>query len=107
MFQKIIIILLILMLTVLTKQEVPFSVPYAYSSNEHLLAKQQMSLENRHPVAMNNEVYKDNILLTLAYLSGKVTKKNDINWNDVRSFHSYEFELKPGEAFAYHDGGFA
>jgi hypothetical protein len=41
--------------------------------------------------------------LNLAYLDQTVTKKDDINWDEVeKSFH-FEFTLKPGETFAYHD----
>jgi len=48
------------------------------------LASHSLSLKNRYAVASVNEIFKYNILRTL-----------EIN--------GYEFELKPGEQFAFHD----
>ncbi len=69
-----------------------------------LLAEQEMSLPDRYPVPVVSDVFKDNILLTLAYMSGKVQNPSQINWDDLRKSTTYEFVLNPGEAFAFHDG---
>lgn len=70
---------------------------------EKLLAKQEMSLENRHAAPSVNSVFSDNILLTIWYMSGKVKKSSDIRWDEIRKPFTYTMVLKPGETFAFHD----
>lgn len=67
------------------------------------LASRKYSLENRYSVPTVNQVFKNNILLTLKYMDGSVKSKTDVNWVEInKPFHS-EFTLKPGEGFAFHD----
>jgi hypothetical protein len=62
-----------------------------------------MSLEKRYGNTYVNNIFKDNILLTLAYIDGRVTSKAHIDWNEVeKPFHS-EFSLNPGQEFTFHD----
>jgi hypothetical protein len=70
---------------------------------EHVISEHAMSLETRYAVKSVNDVFKDNILLTLAYMTGKVTKPTDINWEELRKPATYEVTLNPGEVFAFHD----
>lgn len=62
-----------------------------------------MSLDNRYGYKAPENAYKDNILLNLAYLSGEVKSKEDINWDKIRKPFTLQFSLEPGERFAYHD----
>lgn len=103
MIHKLIIGFLILSLVTLSQQQIPFVAQQVYSSNEHLLAERSMSLQNRYGNEVTNAVFKDNILLTLSYLSGDVQNASQINWNDVRTDSKYELVLEPGEVFAFHD----
>ena len=80
-----------------------FNTAYDRSHKEELLGSQQMNLNNRYADSFVNDVFRDNILLNLAYLSGDVTAANDINWDTIRKPSTYEFTLKPGEVFAFHD----
>jgi hypothetical protein len=67
------------------------------------LASRSYSMEDRYNVPSVNQVFKDNILLTLKYMDGSVKGKSDISWPEVgKPFHS-EFTLNPGNAFAFHD----
>src|SRR3989338_7446463 len=68
-----------------------------------VLASHEISLENRYSVKSVSEVMKDNILLNLAYLDGKVKTKNDINWDEVKRPFTLEFRLNPNQVFAFHD----
>ncbi len=68
-----------------------------------VLAQREMSLENRHTNKLVNEVFKDNILLNLAYLSGKVTSARDIRWKEITKPFQFEFKLEPNKTFAYHE----
>jgi len=103
MIQKLIIAFLILTIISLSQQRLPLTVvEQAYSSNERLLAEHQMSLEDRYDNKAVNDVFKDNILLTLSYLSGRVHNASQINWNQVRSSSRYDLVLQPGEVFAFH-----
>jgi hypothetical protein len=67
------------------------------------LAKKSFSLENRYDEKSVNQVFKDNILLTLSYLSGEVRSKKDIDWEKVEEPKHSGFSLNPGETFAFHD----
>ncbi len=67
------------------------------------LASQEISLEKRYENKYVNDVFKDNILLNMSYLSHKVTKKEDINWDDIREPFNYSFTLLPNQTFAYHE----
>lgn len=62
-----------------------------------------MPMDDRYAVPSVNTVFKDNILLTLAYMNGQVTSKADIDWNKIEADSHYEFTLKPGEEFAFHE----
>lgn len=68
-----------------------------------LLASKEISLETRYDDAFVNGVFKDNILLNIAYLSGKVTNAADINWEEVGKPFKYKFSLDPGKTFAFHE----
>lgn len=74
-----------------------------WGSHETLLSSHEMSLDKRYAVPSVNDVFKDNILLTLAYLDGRVKSKADINWDYLRRPYMFEFRLNPGESFAFHD----
>lgn len=67
------------------------------------LASQTISLEQRYNDTFVNGIFKDNILLNLHYLAGKVTKKEDINWNEIQKPIAYRFTLLPNQTFAYHE----
>src|SRR6266403_4195384 len=103
MIHKLIIAFLILLLITFSQKDIPLVIQQVYSSNEHLLGERSMSLEDRYANQSVNDVFKDNILLTFAYLSGKVTNPSHINWTDVRTASHYEVVLEPGEVFAFHD----
>lgn len=77
--------------------------PQVLGTPNVVLASHSFSLEDRYDNSFVNAVFKDNILLTLAYLNGTVQNKNDISWDKVISSFSYELELKPGQEFAFHD----
>lgn len=70
---------------------------------QQVLASHEFSLEKRYDVKSVSDVFKDNILLNLAYLEGKVVSRNDINWDEIKRPFHYEFKLDPDQAFAFHD----
>src|SRR5258708_40375611 len=72
-------------------------------TSDVVLARHDMSLDDRYGNSFVNDVFKDNILLTMSYLDGQVTTKNDINWDNIEKPFHYEFTLNPGEEFAFHD----
>jgi len=82
-----------------------FNSPSMDANSVHIkqLASEQISLEKRYGNSYVNDVFKDNILLNIAYLSGKVTKKEDINWNEIKKPFEYKFILMPDKTFAFHD----
>jgi len=73
------------------------------SANTKQLASEQISLEKRYDNLYVNDVFKDNILLNVAYLSGKVTKKEDVNWKEIEKPINYKFTLLPNKTFAFHE----
>lgn len=77
--------------------------PGVVSVPTNVAATHTMSLNDRYGNTYVNDVFKDNILLTLSYLRGSVNSKGEISWPEVEKPFSYEFTLKPGEEFAFHD----
>ncbi len=72
-------------------------------SGEHVIAQQEMPLDNRYPDKFVNDVFKNNILLNLAYLSGQVSSPKDIKWEQITKPFKYEFKLEPNKTFAFHE----
>lgn len=70
---------------------------------EKVLAKQEMSLQNRYDNEFVNGVFKDNILLNLSYMEGKISPTQRPNWEEVKKSSQFEFTLEPDKTFAYHD----
>jgi hypothetical protein len=68
-----------------------------------ILASKAISLEDRYPEKSVNEVFKENILLTIAYMANQQDKAKPVDWDRVQKPFTYEFSLKPGETFAFHD----
>lgn len=66
-------------------------------------AERTFSMANRYPVPSVSDVFRDNILLTLAYMNGRVADKTKIDWSEVEKTQTYSFTLQPGEAFAFHE----
>ena len=83
--------------------QVPLSPLAKQSDPGNLLASHVMPLDNRYPVPSVGDIFRDNILLTLHYMSGRVSNPSQIKWDEIRKPYTYEFVLKPGETFAYHD----
>lgn len=79
----------------------PVSIP-ATGSPSMVIASEQMNMNQRYGNIFVNDVFKDNILLTLNYMNGKVASAKDINWSEIEKPGTYEFTLKPGEEFAFH-----
>jgi hypothetical protein len=75
-----------------------------FSAPPEVLSNHTMSLSDRYPNAKVNEVYKDNILLNLAYLKGDVKSKYDIDWSRVEQGGNFQFVIEPGQTFVYHEG---
>lgn len=73
------------------------------SEDNSLLTQQEMSLDNRYEDKFVNDVFKNNILLNLAYLRGSITSAKDIKWEEVAKPFSYQFILNPDKTFAYHE----
>lgn len=78
-----------------------FGVPGFQSSQPENLSKREMSLNKRYAVASVNDVMRDNILLTIAYMRNIVPDKRAIDWETVRKPFTYSFELQPGETYAF------
>jgi len=68
-----------------------------------VLTEKSFSLQKRYGDKFVNDVFKDNILLTLAYMDGKVTKAADINWEAIEKSQEFKLTLKPGEVFTFHE----
>jgi len=81
----------------------PLAKPPTLGPSDVVLASHSFSLENRYGNEFVNTIFKDNILLTLAYMEGTVKAKGDISWDKVTAPSSYRFNLEPGQKFAFHD----
>ena len=61
-----------------------------------VLATHSFSLEDRYGNTFVNDVFKDNILLTLAYMDGSVKAKGDISWDKVSPLSATNLPFCPG-----------
>lgn len=77
--------------------------PQILGASSAVLASHSISLENRWDNEFVNDVFKDNILLTLFYLDNRVKDKDEIDWEKINQPFKTGFILKPGEEFAFHD----
>ena len=75
--------------------------PVTYTNK--VLSQATYSLSNRYSDPYVNNVFSDNILLTLAYMAGKVKKGEKIAWETVKTPSVNKLILKPGETFAFHE----
>lgn len=75
--------------------------PVSYTNK--VLSQATYSLANRHSDPYVNNVFADNILLTLAYMGGKVKKGEEIAWETVKIPSVNKLILAPGETFAFHE----
>lgn len=76
--------------------------PGEQAITQRVVAQKEMPLDNRYNNQFVNDVFKNNILLNLAYLSGRVTSPK-INWEEVTKPFQYQFTLEPNKTFAYHE----
>lgn len=70
---------------------------------DQILAQHEMPLNDRYPVKSVSDIFKDNILLNMAYLDGTVKDRKAVNWSDIEKPFTYEFKLEPGQTFAFQD----
>jgi hypothetical protein len=76
---------------------------YTVEDTKSFLATKSISLEERYNEKSVNDVFKDNILLTLYYLEEDIKNKADIDWETIGEPKQFEFSLNPDEGFAFHD----
>lgn len=67
----------------------------------HVLSERAFSLEDRYDNKAVNDVFKDNILLTLAYTRGAVSEKT--TRDDIRKPFEFDLVIPKGTVFAFHD----
>ena len=79
------------------------SMPAVTESETKVLAEKQYSLSERYDDDFVNDVFSDNILLTLAYMRGIVKEGDTVDWNKVKSDFTYDLVIKPGQTFAFHN----
>jgi hypothetical protein len=82
---------------------VPSTTQEEQQSFGQLLSSHSMSLADRYPIPSVNTVFRDNILLTMAYMSGSVKNAAQVKWETVRKPSTDIVTLQPGEVFAFHD----
>lgn len=80
--------------------KVEFSQPF---QAENVMAERAFSMSNRYSNQFVNDVFRDNMLLTLNFMKNGRSNQ-PINWDEVLKPLHYELELKPAEVFAFHDG---
>lgn len=66
------------------------------------LAYHEFSLNDRYSNTFVNNVFKDNILLTIDYAANQKIDPANIDWTKIEKPFKYTITLKPGETFAFH-----
>jgi hypothetical protein len=77
--------------------------PQVEAASGVVLATHSISMENRYNVPSVNQVFKDNILLSIHYLAGETLSKTNVDWAEIEKPFRTEFTLNPGEEFAFHE----
>lgn len=70
---------------------------------KNILSEKQYSLSKRYDNAFVNDVFSDNILLTLAYMRGVAKEGTPVDWSKVKGNFTYNLVIKPGQTFAFHN----
>lgn len=70
------------------------------------LGSHEISLVKRYEDPWVNEVFSDNILLTLHYLDGTLKRGDRVDWGKIREPFRFSFTLAPNETFAFHEDVF-
>ncbi len=92
-------LLSLLLLPILGLSQPAFSnVPKTQTLSYH-----EFSLNDRYGNSYVNDVFKDNILLTIDYAVGQKIDPTNIDWKTIEKPFKYSITLKPGETFAFHD----
>lgn len=86
--------------TVIVSKLLTLNIP---TTNYILLSQHSMSLDDRYPNAAVNQIFKDNILLTLNYMDGRIHNMGNIQWDIIEKPSTYMFILQPNQTFAFHD----
>ncbi|OGK21300.1 hypothetical protein A3C23_02215 [Candidatus Roizmanbacteria bacterium RIFCSPHIGHO2_02_FULL_37_13b] len=73
------------------------------SNSNKTLSQATYSLSNRYSNSYVNDVFSDNILLTIAYMGGRVKKGEKISWDTIKTPSVNKLILNPGQTFAFHD----
>ena len=76
--------------------------PSSYT-NVQTLADKQYSLADRYANTYVNNIFDENILLTLAYMRGVAKTGEPVDWGKVKADFTYTMVLQPGKTFAFHD----
>ncbi len=79
------------------------AIPSAIAPRMDTIADKEYSLSDRYGNTFVNDVFADNILLTLAYMRGTVKEGQTVDWGKVKDDFTYDLVLKPGQTFAFHD----
>lgn len=91
-----------ILLSLLSRVSVPM-VKYEAKPEIKILATHEFSLENRYKNISVNDVFKDNILLTVDYATGTKISPSTINWKTVEAPFKKSITIEPGQTFAFHD----
>ena len=79
---------------------------------KRVLAEHELDLTNRLPNEYGNQIFADNILLTIHFLKGDVESLRltsnksswaNFDWEKIRQPFEASLTLESGEVFAYHD----
>jgi hypothetical protein len=76
---------------------------FPITHTDTVLSEHTMPMNDRYAVPSVSDVFKDNILLTISYLSGRTKQGDTVDWNTVRQDFTYKLTLQPGDVFAFHN----
>lgn len=92
-----------ILLSILLLPLIGFQNPALHTVDTKQLSYHEFSLNDRYADSFVNNVFKDNILLTLDYATGGKIDPYSIDWSGIEKPFKMEIKLKPGETFAFHE----
>ncbi len=75
----------------------------AIAGRDLVVASREFSLAKRYDDTFVNRVFRENILLTLAYMRKAVPVEANVDWGKVDEPFQWALTLKPGETISFHD----
>lgn len=79
------------------------NLPAVLPAQVAVLSSHEIAMEKRQADPWVNNVFKENILLTIAYARGTAILGQPVDWNKVNAPFSWSLDIQPGKGISFHN----